>query len=333
MKRLLRVVLLGLALALAGVAAGLGLAHREIRSRDPALPSDAEVLALAAAADAAGAAGGPDALFWHETASQSLPRAQVLDPARDAEPNLPYVMSHSSFALSWPDGRLLLVDLGMDHDAAVAFAGPMRWVGGGIPLTFGGTAEALGPAAARVAGVIFTHLHTDHVQGVTALCAARHGTALPVFQTAAQAELSNYTTRPGRRLLEEAGCVTPRRLPEGPLAPVPGFGGVGVVDAAGHTPGSQVVLAVVSGTSGVRRLAFTGDAANHVGGIRQNIGKPFLYGLLIVPESEPRLARVREWLRHLERDLGFELAVAHDEAQSRSLALPDFTALRDPAAH
>ena len=327
MRRLLRVALGALGLGFVMAAAGLGLAHREIRSRDPDLPSDAEVLALAEAS------GGPRAIAWHETASQSLPRRQVLEPALDASPDEPYVMSHPSFALAWPDGRLLLVDLGMDHDAAVAFGRPLRWVGGGIPLTFGGPAEALGPAAARVAGVVFTHLHTDHVEGVLGLCAARAGAALPAFQTAAQAELANYTTRPGRSLLERAGCVSPQRLAESRLAPVPGFPGVGVADAAGHTPGSQVVLAVLADAGRTRRLAFTGDVANHVAGIRQNVGKPRLYRTLVVPESEPRLARVRLWLQHLERDLGFELLVAHDEAQLRSLALPEFAVLLGPERH
>ena len=321
MRRTLRFGMGAFGLVLALAAAGLGLAHREIRARDPALPSDAEVLALAEAT------GGATTIAWHETASQSVPRSQVLDRELDASPDEPYVMAHSSFALAWPDGRLLLVDLGMEHEAAVAFSRPLRWVGGGIPITFGGPAEALGPATARVAGVLFSHLHTDHVEGALGLCAARSGAPLPVFQTAAQAELANYTTRPGRSLLERAGCLAPRRLADAPLAPVPGFPGVGVVDAAGHTPGSQVVLAVVKAEGQTRRLAFTGDVANHVEGIRRNVGKPFLYSLLVVPESPERLERVRRWLRHLESDLGFELVVAHDQAQLAALALPPFSEL------
>jgi glyoxylase-like metal-dependent hydrolase (beta-lactamase superfamily II) len=327
MRRVLRWLLAALAAGAAVLGIGLALAHREIRARDPALPGDAEVLALAAAV------GGPDAIAWHETAAQSLPRAQVLDPARDADPDAPYTMSHPLFALGWPGGRLLLVDLGMEHEAAVAFAGPLRWVGGGIPITFGGPAEALGPAAQRVAGVLFTHLHTDHVEGVLGLCAARGGEALPVFQTPAQAELRNYTTRPGWRLLERSGCAAPERLPAAPLAALPGFPGVGVVDAAGHTPGSQVVLAFVQEGARTRRLAFTGDVANHVAGIRQNVGKPPLYSLLVVPEAEARLARVRLWLQHLERDLGFELLVAHDHDQLAALELPDLTTLLGPEPH
>jgi glyoxylase-like metal-dependent hydrolase (beta-lactamase superfamily II) len=321
-KRLGAAVLVLLALALVAAAGVLAFAHRQIRARDPALPSDADVLALAAVP------GGPAVLAWHETARQPMPRALVLEPSADPDGAAPYVMSHPSFALAWPDGRLLLVDLGMEREGALAFGRPLEWTGA-APLEFAsGAANALGPAAARVAGALFSHLHVDHVDGVAALCAARAGAALPVFQTAAQAELSNHTTRPGRRRLERAGCGRAERLEDAPLAAVPGFPGVAVVDAAGHTPGSQVVLAVLAGG---RRLAFTGDVANHVEGIRRNVGKPTLYGLLVVPESPARLDRVRRWLGHLERALGFELVVAHDEAQLASLALPGFDALRAPA--
>jgi glyoxylase-like metal-dependent hydrolase (beta-lactamase superfamily II) len=317
-RRLAAGVVVLLAMALLAAAGVLAFAHREIRARDPALPDDAAVLALA------GVPGGPVALAWHESARQPMPRSLVLEASADPDGAAPYVMSHPSFALAWPDGRVLLVDLGMEREGALAFGRPLEWTGAS-PLEFaGGAAHALGPAAARVAGAVFSHLHADHVDGVVALCAARTGAVLPVFQTAAQAELANHTTRPGRRLLDEAGCVRRQRLPEGPLAPLPGFPGVAVVDAAGHTPGSQVVLAVLS--SG-RRLAFTGDVANHVEGIRRNVGKPSGYGLLVVPESPVRLDRVRRWLRHLERDLGFELVVAHDEAHLGSLALPGFAAL------
>jgi glyoxylase-like metal-dependent hydrolase (beta-lactamase superfamily II) len=320
-RRIVRGLAAALALALAAAAAGLALAHREIRARDPELPSDAELLALAAAP------GGPVEAAWHETSHQAMPRARVLEPSQDPDPNAPYVMSHPSFALAWPDGRVLLVDLGMEREAALAFGRPLEWAGAEPAVFESGAASALGPAAERVAGALFTHLHSDHVEGVRALCTARGGAALPVFQAAAQAELANFTTRPGRKLLAEAGCAAPARLPAGRLAPLAGFPGVAVVDAAGHTPGSQVVLAVLS--SG-RRLAFTGDVANHVEGIRKNVPKPALYSLLVVPESPGRLERVRGWLGRLERELGFELVVTHDRAQLATVALPPFAALLAP---
>jgi glyoxylase-like metal-dependent hydrolase (beta-lactamase superfamily II) len=326
LRRLLLALTALLGLGVAALAAILALAHLEIRRRDPPLPSDAEVLALATAADA------PSAVAWQLTASQALPRSQVLDPALDPDTGAPYVMSHPSFALAWPDGRLLLVDVGMEREAALAFGRPLGWLGGGPIAVSGGAASALGPAAERVAAVLFTHLHADHVEGVLALCEARGGAKLAVPQTAAQADLVNHTTRPGRRLLERAGCLAPRRLAKTALAAVEGFGGVGVVDAAGHTPGSQVVLAVLRGDGASLRLAFTGDVANHVAGIRMDVGKPPAYRLLVVPEWDERLGRVRRWLRHLEHDLGFELVVAHDRAQLEALGLPPFSSLRDPGA-
>jgi glyoxylase-like metal-dependent hydrolase (beta-lactamase superfamily II) len=324
MRRALLGLLALLALALAAAGVVLLLAHLEIRARDPALPGDAEVEALAAAAEA------PVALAWHESASQPVPRRQVLDSARDPAPDAPYVMSHPSFALGWPDGRLLLVDLGTEREAALAFGRPLAWLGAGPMAAHGGAAQALGPAGARVAGVLFTHLHSDHVEGVVALCAARGGASLALYQTAAQAERANHTTRPGRALLARAGCLAAERVAEAPLAAVPGFPGVGVVDVAGHTPGSQVLLAVLRGNGAPRRLAFTGDVVNHAEGIRQDIGKPAAYRTLVVPESEERLGRVRRWLRRLEQRLGFELVVAHDRAQLESLGLPPFSTLRDP---
>jgi glyoxylase-like metal-dependent hydrolase (beta-lactamase superfamily II) len=325
LRRLGVVLAASTGIAVAGLATLLALAHLEIRRRDPELPSDAEVLALAGAADA------PSAVAWQLTASQALPRRRVLDPALDPEPGAPYVMSHPSFALAWPDGRLLLVDLGMEREAALAFGRPLAWLGGEPIVASGGAAAALGPAAERVAAVLFTHLHSDHVEGILALCAARGGAALALPQTAAQAELVNHTTRPGHRLLGQAGCLEPRRLAAAPLAPVEDFGGVAVVDAAGHTPGSQVVLAVLHAAGSTRRLAFTGDVANHVAGIRLDVGKPPAYRALVVPEWDERLGRVRRWLRHLEQELGFELVVAHDRAQLEALALPSVASLRDPA--
>jgi hypothetical protein len=101
------------------------------------------------------------------------------------------------------------------------------------------------------------------------------------------------------------------------------------VDAAGHTPGSQVVLAALRSEAGVRRLAFTGDVANHAAGIRHDVGKPLAYRLLVVPEWDERLGRVRRWLAHLERELGFELLVAHDRAQLEALGLPSFRELAE----
>src|SRR5262249_53552825 len=129
----------------------------------------------------------PVRLWRINTASQTMPRADVLDPGRDPHPGEPYVMSYPAFALGRKDGRLGLIDVGMTRDGARAFGRPLEWLGAADPMQpHQSVAEALGAAAARVKGILFTHLHTDHVGGIGELCA--HLNTLRVPMTAAQAE-------------------------------------------------------------------------------------------------------------------------------------------------
>lgn len=292
-------------LAVATAATVLGSAHRGIRREAAPLPSIDAVMASAQTPDR------PLRAMWIDTASQAMPRAAVLDAARDPDPSAPYVMSHSSFVFEWSDGRILLVDVGMDEDGARRFGRPLEWLGGARPVEpLGSLARQLGDALPRVAGLVFTHLHADHVGGVSEFCRA-HGAALPVFMTTAQDERPNYTTRPGRELLSTVPCVHLERLDAIPLAPVPGFSGVFVVAAGGHTPGSQVVVVHVAGVDGDRTYVVTGDIVNHRAGIDSDVPKPPLYRALVVPENEERQRDMRHFLRALA-ERGATLLVSHD---------------------
>jgi glyoxylase-like metal-dependent hydrolase (beta-lactamase superfamily II) len=251
-----------------------------------------------------------------------MPRSAVLDPEGDPRGGEPYAMSHPSFLLEWADGRILLIDAGMPRADALAFGKPLEWAVDARPIeALGSTAEQLGEARARVRGVLFTHLHTDHVAGVRELCAGRDD-RIVVPMTRAQAENSNYTTRPGRRIVDETACLEVSALSEDTVQPVPGFPGVAVVAAGGHTPGSQIVLAEVGGGDAPRRYAFTGDIVNHTEGIRLDLRKPPLYSLLVVPEDETRLGELRRMLAALERDHGYGLLVAHDQRALESSGVP-----------
>ena len=188
--------------SLAGVAfAGIGLwlAKRAIAAIDPPLPTVEEILAFDQRADL------PVSVTWINTASQKMPRSAVLDASLDPTPASPYVMSHPSFVLEWGDGRMFLIDAGMDRESAAAFGRPLEWVSGAEPIEpLGSTAEQLGPAAlARVRGIAFTHEHTDHTEGVADLCRLRTK-PLALFQNSLQVEESNFTTRPGQRQIAEA---------------------------------------------------------------------------------------------------------------------------------
>jgi glyoxylase-like metal-dependent hydrolase (beta-lactamase superfamily II) len=304
-------------LAVGFVAGGLFLAKRAIRALDPPLPSAAEIVAHDAGADL------PVRLRWLNTARQRMPRPGVLEASLDPDTGLEYAMSHPSFALEWPDGRILLIDAGMDRDAALAFGAPIESVAGADPIEpLASAAEKLGDALARVQAIAFTHEHTDHTPGVAELCRLHPG-PIRLVQGRLQVEESNYTTRAGQVQLETAGCLERELVGGGPLFAVDGFPGLSFFAAAGHTPGSQVFVAHVRGPDGVKTYVFTGDVVNHIDGARKNLPKPHLYSALMVPESTERLERVRLLLGELEREHGAVLLVSHDQLALEASGVPE----------
>lgn len=302
LRWLLRGVALALVLGVAALALALGCAHRGIRAENPPLPAIPAVLELATQPDR------PVRLSWIETASQRDPSGAVI--------------VHPVFVLEWRDGRILLVDAGMDAEAARAFGKPMEWLLGADPARPGRAVEvALAGARERVGGIVFTHLHQDHTQGLAGLCASSPR-ELRVFVTPAQVERANYTTAPGLAQLRGAGCAHEEPLADSGLAEVEGFGGVRVVRTAGHTPGSQVVVAWVGAEP--RGYVLAGDAVFEASAIAEDRPKPAAYRWLVTPENEAQLARVRAWLAQLGAAHGFVLLPSHDRAQLEASALPRF---------
>jgi glyoxylase-like metal-dependent hydrolase (beta-lactamase superfamily II) len=314
-RRFLVVLALLVGAVVAYAAIGLAWAHVEIRSLDPELPATAEILAPPADHDL------PVRVTWYDTAVQPMPRSAVLDPARDPAPNQPYAMSHSSFALEWSDGRIFLIDAGMDRDSALAFGANLERLGGAQAIEpLGSAADQLGEATSRVAGIGFTHLHTDHTAGVAELC-RRSGRRIRLVRGELAAERTNYTTRGGAQQLADAPCLDAERLEAGALAPVRGFPGLAVIAAAGHTPCSQVFVAFVRDGAAPRTYVFTGDVVNQIDGARHDVPKPALYSLLLVPESTARLARLRALLHELE-SRGATLLVSHDRLALEASGVP-----------
>jgi glyoxylase-like metal-dependent hydrolase (beta-lactamase superfamily II) len=224
-------------------------------------------------------------------------------------------MAHPSFVLEWSDARLLLLDVGMDRESAVAFGARIEAFGGAEPIEpLAPLAERLGDDAKRIAAIAFTHLHADHTAGLAALC-SRATRQLRVVQTPLQVERGNYTTRAGRGQLAEARCVRRETLDGGPLHAIPGLPGVGVIAVGGHTPGSQIFVAHVRSGDGVETWVFTGDVVNQIDGVRLNLPKPYLYSLLVVPEAPARLERLRSYLADLESQHGARLLVSHDQLE------------------
>ena len=291
---------------------------KQCERRDDAEERNAATVDPSLAADS----DGPVRLSWINSASQDMPRSGVLDPQLDPTPGAPYRMSHPSFVLEWADGRVLLVDLGMSQDEARNFGAGAELIGARPIEPHTPTAAQLGARADDVEGVLFSHLHHDHVDGITALCEGR-SRPLRVFGTKAQLTRPNYLTTRGLDILNEAGCVELVPLEEGnPLEPVPGFPGVRVIAAAGHTPGSQIVVARVGDGESAKSYAFTGDIVNIRDGVRHDLPKPWIYSTLVVPEDTDRLGEVRRFLRRLHQDEDVTLLVQHDELSIQETGVP-----------
>jgi glyoxylase-like metal-dependent hydrolase (beta-lactamase superfamily II) len=300
-------------------ATGLLMAHISIRSVNPQLPEPETVLAFAH-----GEADLPIRLSILNTARQSSSRSGVLEASLDPDPDAEYTMSYPSFALEWADGRIFLIDLGMDRESAIAFGEPAERLLGSKPIVpLVDVAARLGPARSRVAGVAFTHLHTDHTDGAGVLCSI-DSSPISWFSSTNQAERTNYTTRPGRATIEAAGCLTPQPLDGDGLLNIPGFPGLGIIAAGGHTPGSQIFVARVSNSSGDRLWIFTGDLVNHIDGIRHNLPKPTAYSLFIVPEARERLDLLRRYLAGLGSQPDVRLLVSHDLRQLEASGVPEW---------
>jgi glyoxylase-like metal-dependent hydrolase (beta-lactamase superfamily II) len=316
---MVRRVVVGL-LVLVGVGVGwvLGSAHVGIRRVRPPLPSIEAVRATVAAATAV-----PVRLRWIDTSSQEVPRSGVLGGA-DPHPERPYRLSHSSFVLEWADGRILLIDAGMTREQAASFGGIAEWIGAGPIEVHTTVAEALGARRRDVAGVVFTHLHVDHVEGVTELCRDRDSSRIAVFMTPEQAGSGNFTTNSVKATVESLDCLDRVQLQGDNIAELDGFPGIYVIAAGGHTPGSQIVVAAVERAQGRHVLAFTGDIVNNIDGIEYDVGKPFLYRLLIVPEADDRLGELRRFLRSLRDRAGFELLVSHDQLALQRSSVPRY---------
>jgi glyoxylase-like metal-dependent hydrolase (beta-lactamase superfamily II) len=287
------------------VFGGWTFAHFAIRAERPMLPPVTEVLALAQDEDR------PTRLRWIDTSTQE---------------GLDGTIVHPVFVLEWKDGRVLLVDTGMDAEAAVEFGEPAEWLLGSEPTVVGRPIdEALAGTRKRLVGLVFTHMHSDHTQGIKLLCFPEAG-RFDLYMPPAQFERSNYTTRIGGDPVENAPCASRIPLPDEGLGRLPGLAGVGVIRAAGHTPGSQMIVAWV-GRKNPRGYVLAGDVVFEFDQIPQDRPKSLLYRLLVTPEADVQLGEVRRWLQTLSQDHALDVVPSHDLAHLQSLDLAEFIAI------
>ena len=277
---------------------------------------------------------GPVAAYWVNTAWQSTSLQTVMASDSSRPDDEPFVMGFPAFILEWADGRLLLIDVGMDAVAARAFGAPLEALGLAGPMKPElSVAESMGSELQRIEGVVFTHLHIDHVAGLTSLCEQFKGTA-PVFMSDAQALRPNFLTKEGADIVAKASCLEVDRSVTAPMTPLPNFPGVWIVPAAGHTPGSQIIVARIESGGGTRDFLFLGDIVNAAQALELNQGKPILYRTILVPEDEERQNSLRQFISTLQHQHGFQSIASHDQLALEASTLPEWpgrSPLKDPA--
>lgn len=324
-RRMLQWITILVLIALIGLGVTLFSAHRTIANKRVPLPHPDQLVARLEAEEDQ----GPKALYWINTASQKMTTSSVMDTLDETEANREFRMSFPAFVLEWADGRLLLVDAGMDEDDARAFGRPLSATGLADPIQpHISVSDALGDARRRVEGILFTHLHADHVGGLDALCGSGQVEA-SVFMTQNQSQTPNFTTSRGLETIREADCVNLEALAVEPVMSAPGFPGVAIVAAAGHTPGSQLIVARIGSGAEARNVVFTGDIVNHTEAIEFDRAKPLLYRTFVVPEDETRQSSLRTMLLNLHAQYGFALLVSHDERALEAAGLPTVSEFYD----
>ena len=295
-----------LALLVAAALAFLVPPHLQVRAVRSTLPDVQQLQALAAVRD------GPQAVSYVLTSRQAVPGG---------------ALGHLSTVIEYEDGRLFVIDAGMDRAAALAFGDTVKSLGvTEDDADFVATlADALGPRGADVAGMGFTHLHIDHTQGVEDFCARLAPTAAVRVHTRTQATEHNFNTAASAGLLD-ASCLAPRVLDATSLTSVPDFPGIALLNLGGHTPGSTLWAVGLAD----RVLLFTGDITNSFAEIEQDLGKGLLYSYVFVPEDTNRTGALRQWFRDLDARPSFSIIVSHDLERTRAL-LPAFVHRSAPA--
>ncbi len=279
------------ALALVAVAAGgawLWLTAAEA----PPVTSDYEI-PVAELRQLAGSIPGeaPSSVRSELVAETSLPRAAVFA----GESFDPHPMVHQVFQIWWPD-RFILVDAAFPPE----FMEQMGSSGTFYDDRFARILDALRNAER----ILVTHEHFDHLAGV--------GRYQPPEGLAGRLQLTT-------RQLANADALSQAKLPDAmvrslkpleydrALAIAPG---VVLLEAAGHTPGSQMVYVR---TRDGRELLLIGDVAWHGDQIRKLHYRPRLVTDLLLGEDRRAVLAQFRTLHDLLRDHPeISVVVSHD---------------------
>ncbi len=228
-------------------------------------------------------------------AEAELPRVAVFGgESFDGHP-----MVHRSFQIVWEDRSVII-------DAAMGEA-MVETMGGGA---FHQDAyDRMQQGMARAESIVFTHEHQDHIDGVAE--GDPKALAGRVLFNAAQIENSGalaLVEMPGATIEAARTFVGGRYVA---IAP-----GVVLIEAAGHTPGSQMVYVALRDG---REFLFLGDVAWHMRQIEELIYRPRFVTDWILGEDREKVMGQFRTLHNLHREGKIRFVVSHDVDQRKAL--------------
>jgi glyoxylase-like metal-dependent hydrolase (beta-lactamase superfamily II) len=209
---------------------------------------------------------------------------------------------HQVFQVAWPDGSTLLIDAGFPEAA-------MERMGGGGAFRGDGFEKVL--AAMRTAEhIVVTHEHFDHLAGL--------GAYPDPGELAGRLHLTREQLANARAVEQAELPPELRALPaldyDRVLALAPG---VVLVEAPGHTPGSQLVY-VRTGDGG--ELLFVGDVAWHTDQLVRLHYRPRLVTDYFLGEDRAAvLAQFRALHDMMQAHPEVRVVVSHDREQRAQL--------------
>lgn len=265
-------------------------AHIQTRRIAPNLPSIENIANLRNNTD------GPVRLSYVLTSSQQTSKGPL---------------GHPVFIAEWADGRIFMIDAGMDKQGTQEFAALLKKIYGGEDAKFyGSVADILGPKTANVQGVGFTHLHIDHTQGIDNFCTSRdqdQNVAVKGYLTKLQRNQHNFNTKKGANIVKNS-CLRDGLLIDSDIMGIEKFPGLSIIKLAGHTPGSTLFILPIDGHLWI----LSGDIAATKTHLLGNHGKGFLYSYILVPENTSQTAKLRQWLAKLDALDFASVIVSHD---------------------
>jgi glyoxylase-like metal-dependent hydrolase (beta-lactamase superfamily II) len=215
----------------------------------------------------------------------------------------PSVQARTAFQVVYADGSVM-VDAGMGEQVH-------KFFGRGVEEPYDAVAaRQVINALRRARLVVVTHEHGDHVAGVVSGALAPELAPKTILTRAQVRTLITSPQMPEIRLTQESArrYIVVDYDKYYPLAP-----GIALINAPGHTPGSQMVyVALESG----REYLFIGDATWHMDGVRLVTGKDAPW---ITEDRAAILAQLR-WLNGLSStEPGVAIVASHDDEQRAAL--------------